>query len=100
MTTVKETITVLIERKEAGEDEPGQGIDGLYACFYKNGILHISNRDRKVRRDDVDAARGAFIAAGYREVRSWVPVQGASWLSDGIEVGVSFDIEKVALSDA
>lgn len=71
-------------------------LDGLYLTTYPSPVINVSERTREMTSADVDAIRAAITEAGYRSVEEWLPRQGASWLSAGISVGVSFRLRKVA----
>lgn len=64
---------------------------------YANGVINIDRSGYdNVQRADVDALRAVFAELGWTETQSWIPRQGASWLSDGVTCGVSFRVEASA----
>lgn len=68
--------------------------EGVTLRVFPNGVVNIDRRDGELVRADVDATRAAFDQLGWREVKSWIPRQGVSWLSGGVTAGVSFRIER------
>lgn len=66
--------------------------ESLRLTEYGDVINVMTTGGREMTREDVDAFRAALFDAGYVEVKSWVAIQGASWLSDGVFAGVSFRI--------
>jgi len=59
------------------------------------GVVNILPRGRDLAPEDVEAVRVILAEKGYVEIKSWVALEGASWLSSGIE-SVSFKVRKAA----
>lgn len=69
-------------------------VDGLHLTVFPHDVVNIDRREGDLERADVDAVRAVFAELGYDELEAWLPVQGASWLSDGVSAGVSFLVRK------
>lgn len=66
--------------------------EGLTLTVYRSGVVNVNRSE--LARADVDAVRAAFAKLGWTELEAWLPVQGMSWLSDGISAGVSFRVQR------
>jgi hypothetical protein len=92
--TTQELAQVIADRKD------GFVLDGgVYLRSFvnsSNDVINIEGRHRELVRADVDAVREALAEIGYEEVKSWIAMQHVSWLSGGVEAGVSFEIKETA----
>jgi len=83
----------LLRRSFQEGQQCSEVVDGdLLVKAYAGGVFNIGARGRELAREDVDAVREALAELGYVEVRSWVAMQGVSWLSPGLPAGVSFEV--------
>lgn len=95
MTTLKEVLETLLK---ATNDRPYVRQDGVHYTLYSlptptaEGVLNFQGRDRDLTRIDVDWVRAVLADLGYDITDEWLPVQGMSWLSNGVSAGVSFRI--------
>lgn len=95
MTALAEPILRLMQKAAAEGQVAGLHVGpDLYLKVFPNDVINIDTQVRKLRREDVEAVRAALEEIGYTEVYSWIPMQGVSWLSEGLPCGVSFRIEK------
>jgi hypothetical protein len=80
----------------AGRLTAALGPSGVTLRHWGGDVFNIITNDREMVRADVDTFRAALTECGYEEVKSWVAVEGMSWLSDGVFAGVSFRVRAAA----
>jgi hypothetical protein len=85
---------VLRRAADDGSQRGERADGGLYLTAYPGGVVNVCARERDLTRADVDAVRAALGEAGYAELESWVAAQGVSWLSAGMQAGVSFRVAR------
>lgn len=54
-------------------------------------VINLDPDGKPLLKADVDSCRAVLAAVGWREVRSWIALEHANWLSDGFQ-SVSFKV--------
>lgn len=88
---MRELLESLLKATPGQSGLVGRLLDGMHFTYWPDTmVLNFQGRDRDLTRVDVDWTRAVLADLGYDIVDEWLPRQGVSWLSDGVDAGVSF----------
>lgn len=95
MSTYTEALTDVFGQIRAGSSRGGAAVaDGLYLTAFSATVVNIAGRTRKLQLVDVEGVHSGLIELGFVVVDVWVAQQGLSWVSSGVESGVSFRVRR------